>query len=94
MTRLEKYIEGALCRRVKELDGKCIKLTGYKGIPDRLVLLPGGIAFFVELKSDKGELAEAQTVWRVTLNALGFNVYTCRSRAELNAVLRRYKHEQ
>lgn len=48
----EKTLEKYLCQKVKSLGGMCIKLTGEVGIPDRLVILPGGRYIFVELKRE------------------------------------------
>ncbi|MEG2285747.1 MAG: hypothetical protein RSB90_09290 [Eubacterium sp.] len=36
---------------VRKLGGVYLKLTGIKGIPDRIVLLPGGKVGFIELKA-------------------------------------------
>ncbi len=49
----EKQIEQKLVKRVKGLGGIALKLNpiGMDGIPDRLILLPKGIAFFVETKA-------------------------------------------
>ena len=49
---LEKQIEQALVRRVKELGGTCEKFVspGRRSVPDRLVTLPGGKIIFVECK--------------------------------------------
>ena len=50
---LEKQIEQALVRRVKELGGTCEKFTspGRRSVPDRIVTLPGGKIIFVECKA-------------------------------------------
>ena len=50
---LEKHIEQALVRRVKELGGTCEKFTspGRRSVPDRIVTLPGGKIIFVECKA-------------------------------------------
>jgi hypothetical protein len=50
---LEKTIEAALVRRVKELGGLCEKFVspGRRSVPDRLVTLPGGRIVFVEVKA-------------------------------------------
>ena len=66
---LEKY----LVAEVKKRGGKCLKLVGYIGIPDRLILLPGGIVIFVELKTKKGKLSPLQVYWSKILIGLGFN---------------------
>lgn len=49
---LEKEIEKFLIDNVKKLGGRCYKFTspGNAGVPDRIVLLPGGLLYFVELK--------------------------------------------
>lgn len=46
-----------------QLGGKVDKLTGGGGIPDRLVLLPGGRVLLVELKTSTGPLRAGQRVW-------------------------------
>lgn len=74
MTR-ESSIETYLRERVKAVGGYCIKLNpmGNVGIPDRLVLLPGGVAVFVECKKPKGGVVgRLQTWWRSELIGLGF----------------------
>jgi Holliday junction resolvase len=50
---LEKQIEQALVRRVKELGGTCEKFTspGRRSVPDRIVTLLGGRIIFVECKA-------------------------------------------
>lgn len=49
----ESDIERKLVKAVKEKGGLCLKqtTTTFDGIPDRLVLLPGGKSAFVELKA-------------------------------------------
>jgi hypothetical protein len=37
-----------------------IKLSGYKGIPDRLCISPTGLIFFIELKAKKGVSSDIQ----------------------------------
>ena len=50
---LEKNIENALIRKVKQLGGMCEKFTSpaKRSVPDRIVTLPGGKIIFVELKA-------------------------------------------
>lgn len=59
---LEKQIEQALVRRVKELGGTCEKFVspGRRSVPDRLVTLPGGRIVFVECKAPGKEPTIAQ----------------------------------
>lgn len=68
----EKLIESYLTKRIKALGGKCHKLTGYVGISDQIVLLPGGIVEFVEVKQPQGVLSPAQKRWQNQVNDLGF----------------------
>lgn len=76
MTSLESTEEKKLLDWVKKQGGICIKLPSqwYRGIPDRLVLLPGGRAIFVELKRKKGsrKIFPTQNRWLRRLEGLGF----------------------
>ena len=70
----EKQIEQKLVKRVKGLGGIALKLNpiGMDGIPDRLILLPKGIAFFVETKAP-GKKPRALQINRMKqLEHLGF----------------------
>ena len=79
MTPLEKDIEKALGRKVGQHGGLCLKWVcpGWAGVPDRIVLLPGGRIIFVELKRPKGGvLSERQKWWGRKLNSLGFKYWS------------------
>ena len=76
MTKLEKDIEQKLRKAVEAAGGKCLKWVcpGWSGVPDRLVLLPGGRLVFVETKRPKGgKLSELQKKWAHWLTDLGFD---------------------
>ena len=49
----EKIIEKKFVKAVKEAGGIAPKLIclGFDGMPDRIVLLPGGVMGFVEVKA-------------------------------------------
>lgn len=64
----EHYL-GAL---VKDRKGEYIKLMGVAGLPDRMILLPGGKIIFVELKRDGKRPRENQKWWLRRLHELGF----------------------
>ena len=59
---LEKDIESFLVRKVREMGGTAYKFVspGNTGVPDRMVVLPGGKIIFVELKSETGRLSALQ----------------------------------
>lgn len=44
----------------------------YKGIPDRMVLLPGSKVLFIELKRSKKKANKLQKRWILNLRRLGF----------------------
>ena len=70
---VERYLE----KRVKERGGLCLKFPAdyARGIPDRLILMPGGIALFVELKRPGGgRLSASQQVRIHQLRKLGCRV--------------------
>ncbi len=71
----ENRVEATLRDEVKLLGGWAIKLLpSVSGLPDRIVLLPGGRLFFVELKSPTGTVKPHQTVIHRRLDSLGFLV--------------------
>ena len=72
----EKYIETKLVKAVKSMDGLALKFVspGFDGVPDRLVLLPGGKIAFIELKAPGETLRPLQVRRKRQLEALGFLV--------------------
>lgn len=74
---LESNIERQFKKAVGRQGGKALKLTcpGTAGMPDRLVLLPGGRALFVELKAPGKKMRPLQQKRRKQLQDLGFQVY-------------------
>lgn len=71
----ERRVEAALSAEAKRLGGWAVKLLpAVAGLPDRMVLLPGGRIIFVELKSPRGTIAVHQTVVHDRLSSLGFSV--------------------
>jgi hypothetical protein len=90
MEKLEKDIEKKLRDAIKKRGGWCLKWVcpGWSGVPDRLVLLPGGRVLFVETKRPKGgRLALLQEWWRVQLRGLGFQAYVVATEAELATLM-------
>lgn len=73
----ESRVEAMLVRAVKKAGGVCWKLPAnlYRGIPDRMVLLPGARVYFVEVKADTGRVSPHQTRLVKFLHQLGFHSY-------------------
>lgn len=81
----ESTLEALLTREVKAAGGLCIKLPAilYRGIPDRMVLLPGARIFFLELKTDTGRVSPAQVRFISFLQSLGFFSDIIRGKSQL-----------
>ena len=72
----EKTIEQKLALAVKALGGIPVKIMAcnFNGLPDRLILLPGGHMAFAELKAPGKPLRPLQLRRKRQLEALGFRV--------------------
>lgn len=79
----ERTIEQRLITETRKLDGLAMKFVspGFDGVPDRIVLLPGGRMGFVELKAPGQKLRPLQVQRKRQLEGLGFLVY-CLDRPE------------
>ncbi len=75
---LEKEIESYLVAQVKVKGGRAYKFTSpaHRGVSDRIVLLPNGVVWFVELKTETGRLSPLQDAFRREINGMGGN-YIC-----------------
>ncbi len=81
----EKQIEARLVKRVKEVGGLALKFVspGHRGVPDRLVFLPGGLLYLVELKTPGGKLTKLQNRTKARFEELGFKYYVISSYNEV-----------
>lgn len=79
----EKETEAKLVMAVRKLGGLAPKFVspGLDGVPDRLVLLPGGKIAFIELKAENRKMRPLQVRRKRQLESLGFLVY-CIDRPE------------
>jgi hypothetical protein len=86
----EKLIEKRLRSEVKKLGGLAIKFYNpfFGGLPDRIVLLPGGFVRFVELKSTGKKPTKLQYRAIRILECLGFTVVVIDSIEMLNSFLK------
>lgn len=90
MNALEKDIERKLRKAVEAQDGRCLKWVcpGWSGVPDRIVLLPGGRICFVETKRPRGgRLSKVQKKWREWLTRLGFSWWAVWDEEDLTTFL-------
>ena len=86
---LEKEIEQALVRAVKNIGGWCLKLScpGMDGVPDRLVLLPEGKCAFVELKAPGKKPRPLQSKRMRQLSSLGFSCFVIDGKEQIGGVI-------
>jgi hypothetical protein len=73
---MEKKIEKYLVEAVERLGGLCVKFPPlfFRGFPDRIVLLPGGVVVFVETKAPGVSPRLIQGKVHARLRGLGFRV--------------------
>ena len=73
----ESKLEERLVQGVKRLGGRAYKFVspGNVGVPDRMIVLPGGRIIFVELKTEQGTLSPMQRHQIRELQQLGATVW-------------------
>lgn len=89
---IEKWLRG----QVEGMGGKFMKFVspGNDGVPDRLVIMPGGCIWFVELKADGGQLAPIQK-WQIEqLDALGARAIVVKGMKEARDFIADLRDEQ
>ena len=86
---MEKTVEAYLRQQVRKSGGQALKLVcpGWTGVPDRLILMPGGRAYFAETK-DKGKSPKPrQRYIHDRLRELGFQVFVPDSKAAVDMMM-------
>ncbi len=85
----EKAIEKKLVQAVKAVGGIAPKFTspGFDGMPDRIVLLPGGHMSFVEAKAPSEKPRPLQLARHRLLRGLGFRVYVLDDERQIGGIL-------
>jgi len=73
---MERNIERKLYQKIKEIGGLALKFISpsLNGVPDRIVLLPKGQMYFVELKDNFEKPSPSQLKVHEKLRKLGFDV--------------------
>ena len=85
----ERDVERYLRERVKQLGGRAYKFVspGNNGVPDRIVMLPGGKLFFVELKAPVKEKTALQDAQIDRISKLGQDVFVVDSKEKVDNIL-------
>jgi len=85
----ESALEEHLRVAVRRLGGVCWKLPSkfYRGIPDRMILVPPGRVYFVELKASNGRPTAFQLSRIAFLRKLGFDARILTGPDELKAFI-------
>lgn len=85
----ERTIERKLVIEVKKRGGLAVKFVspGLDGVPDRLVLLPGGSIAFIEIKAPGKRMRPLQQMRAKQLVALGFQVYCIDNKEMIGGML-------
>ena len=85
----EKEIEQKFTLTVKQAGGLALKFVspGMSGMPDRIVLLPGGHMVFVEVKAPGKVPRPLQEARHRMLRKLGYKVYVLDDASQIGGIL-------
>lgn len=88
-TPLERNIEKRFCDQAKRQGCLVYKFVSpnQRGVPDRLVVLPGGETVYIEFKRPNGKLTELQEVQIGRLQEQGARVFVVYSHEDATTVL-------
>ena len=88
----EKTIEGYFTRKVKERGALAWKFVspGHAGVPDRIVLLPGGKCCFAEIKAPGRKPRKLQKAVMERLKKQGFDVWVIDSHDKVREFTEHY----
>ena len=86
---MEKILERKFVQAVKAAGGLAPKLTcpGFAGMPDRLVMFPGGRVGFVEVKQRGKRPTPVQLARHGMLRRFGFLVYVLDDEGQIERIL-------
>ena len=77
-------------RRVKEIGGIAYKFVSpsNRGVADRLVVLPQGVVWFVEVKKEGGRLSTLQNIFIAEMQRLQQNVRVVWSKEDVDQLIK------
>lgn len=86
----ESTLERRLVREVERIGGRAPKWVspGNRGVPDRIVILPGGRTVYVEMKAPGKPLDPLQVRWAKILRDLGHLVYKIDSNEDIDCFVK------
>lgn len=96
MVDSEKRVEALVVSGVKRMGGLAYKFVspGNSGVPDRIILMPGGKIYFVELKREDGQLTNLQKRQINRIQKLDCQVDVLHGMVEVSNFLLRLQAEQ
>lgn len=85
----EREIERKLVEAVRKTGGLALKFVspGWSGAPDRIVLLPGGKAGFVEVKAPGKKPRPLQVRRKKQLEQMGFKVFVLDGTDQIGGII-------
>ena len=85
----ERQIEQRLTQAVRQRQGLCPKWVspGLDGVPDRIILMPGGHVAFAELKAPGKKPRPLQLTRKTQLERLGFRVFIIDNTEQIGGML-------
>ena len=91
----ESQLERKFFDKVKHLGGMPLKFIspGRAGVPDRIVLMPKGKIYFVEMKNEIGQTSPIQDYIFAQFKKLGFKVHIINSVESLEKFIGEIENE-
>lgn len=85
----EREIERKLVEAVRKTGGLALKFVspGWSGAPDRIVLMPGGKAGFVEVKAPGKKPRPLQARRKKQLEQMGFKVFVLDGTGQIGGII-------
>lgn len=90
LSQYEHELEDWACVRFAEIGCMLLKFQspGFPGVPDRLLLVPGGEVLMLEFKAPGQKPRRTQPAVLRMLNTLGFRALVVDTRAQVQTLLR------
>lgn len=92
----ESSVEKYLVRRCEDRGWRCLKFDPKfcRGMPDRMIVLPGGRVAWAELKTDGGELSASQKYRMAWLRNQGHDVHVVWNKEQVDILMAELERPQ